>query len=913
MVRARSFGYVNILVGSAILVSTTGARSEEAGRNVRIVDYGADMGSGDLMYRGKSAAQKIPYDAGMGGSERHKAGLTCASSWPLSMETPLNPPGLRYDTTQKSARFFGGLITLTINNPERGLSEGHLNANHEFRDDFNFMALNGGAFKPGEEIEAYAFWFWKKLDFLNGGDKSPVSFNAGSRIAVHISRYWGGVHAGRWVVQDAGKFYVSEKTFGDVYKMFTSEDKENPIVHHTQILKPSDSKWALWEPKEPYGLSFDHTKASFQPHAFKDVTAVGFLLTRELSPAVKAVPGGLSPNQPIAVKWYAFRCDAVVGDGHQPSTLLPTVELGSPVLRFGRTEVTFAQWEKIRRIAVTNQYGRDLGDLGYTFQGDGAMGSMRIGDVPHRPDEPVVDVTWLDAVAWCNALSEFEGYEPVYYTDSGMTNVFRRTFNRDQLDSKPPVVFWKPNAPGYRLPTRSEWRSAAVEGGRAFDANPGWTGANSAGTTHPAGTRDAGPQGLCDLQGNVWEYVWPDGAGSVDPNTMPAITVLGGDFLTPQDPASANPGFQVETPFASGSFNIGFRVVRGSSSNSKAEVAGIPEWCIPRDQKVPGGSEANREAIVDFVRKHLPMANVPGAGLADARDFVDPLQIQERNKALAKARDDKFLGKSDGGNAPAAITHSERSPYPLDISKTEIPYNVWNRVRGWSLSKGYRFNYQGDMGSMRIAPNPSESFSPDEPVTFISWYDAVVWCNALSELLDVVPAYYANGDKSTVLRVVTPFRLETYSGAGYPNPAWKANLKAGEKPDTALNTLVFFDPSSGGYRLPLYDEFRIADGPISGDSGDAEWTAGNSGGRTHPVGSKASAKNGLQDMKGNVLEWGWDQDSSHLNSMVDYRVNGVGYFFEKPEEPRKPFFKEYTGAARSFIGFRVARGMPRKP
>jgi formylglycine-generating enzyme required for sulfatase activity len=716
-------------------------------------------------------------------------------------------------------------------------------------------------------------------------------------------------------VQDGGNFYVSEKTFGDTYRQFTHEDKENPITRHTHALKPTDSKWAFWEPKEPYGLTFDHTKASFQDHDFKDVTAVGFLVTRELCPAVKAVPGGLSANQPIAVKWYAFRCDAVVGDGHLPSALLPTVEVGNPVLRFGKTEVTFAQWEKVRRIAVTNQYGRNLGDLGYTFQGDGSMGSMRVGDVPHRPDEPVTDVTWLDAVAWCNALSEFEGYEPAYYTDTEMTNVFRRTFNRDQLDSKPPVVFWKTDASGYRLPTQSEWQGAALDGVKPFDANPGWTAVNSAGTTHPAGSQKPGPQGLCDIQGNVWEYVWPDGDESVDPNAIAVITALGGDFLSPADPLKFNPGFQAETPFDAGSFNIGFRVARGPSVPAQTTAAKVPVWTIQRSQTIATGSAADPQTIKDFVLKHLAMVSVAGAGLANTQDFVDPLQIQERNKGIAKAQDDKFLGKSDGTTAPVIGDPQvlTRTPYSLDISKTEIPYNVWNRVRGWASSKGYRFNYPGDIGSMRNATSPKDSFAPDEPVTFVSWYDAVAWSNALSELMGVPPSYYSDADKKTVLREVSPFRLETYTGAGYPNPPWKRNLKAGEKPDTALNMIVFFDPAAGGFRLPMYDEFRIADGAPQGDSGDTEWTGENSGGRTHPVGSKPPGPNGLQDMKGNVLEWGWDQDASHLNSMVDYRVNGAGYFFEKLEAIKnnaKGFHKEYTGAARSIIGFRVAKGKP---
>jgi len=401
------------------------------------------------MYRGRSPAGRLPYDPAMGGDKRHAPGTTSVSAWELRFDEPLSAPGLRYDTFQKNAVFYGGLITLTINNPDRGLSEGHPNANHEFRDDLNFMALQGGPFKPGEEIEAYAFWFWQKSDFLNNGDKKPVAFDEGSRMAVHISRYWGGVHAGRWVVKDGDNFFVSEATFGGQYRQFAHEDKENPVVRRTHVVHPTRTKWAKWDPKPPYSMAFDHQTADFQPHDFRDVRGVGFLVTRELSPAVKAVPGGLSPNQPIAVKWYAFRCDAVVGNGNEPSAILPSVDVAG--LSAGLSEVTFAQWEAARKIAVTNQYGRDLGELGYTFLGGGSMGSMRVGDRSHRPDEPVTDITWLDAVAWCNALSEIEGLEPAYYTDAGKTEVFRRTFDRDQVGSLPPVVYWRTDSRGYRL------------------------------------------------------------------------------------------------------------------------------------------------------------------------------------------------------------------------------------------------------------------------------------------------------------------------------------------------------------------------------------------------------------------------------------------------------------------------------
>lgn len=875
------------------------ALSSAGARNVRIVDFGSDLGSGELMYRGIPPERGMAYDPAMGGDSRHSTGKTFVSAWPFRADEPLNPPGLRYGTYQKNAVFYGGLVTLTINNPQRALSEGHPNANHEFRDDLNFMALYGGAFKPGEEIEAYAFWFWKKPDFLNGGAALPVSFDADSRISVHISRYWGGVHAGRWVVQDGADFFVSEKTFGDVYRQFTFEDKENPIIRRTHTLAPTETRWAKWEPKEPCGLAFDHRTAEFVSHDFRDVSAVGFLVTRELSPAVKAVPGGLSPNQPIAVKWYAFRCDAVVGSGDKPSDFVSMIDAGG--LSVGRSEVTFAEWERVRKIAVTNQYPRDLGELGYTFSSDGSMGSMRIGDQSHQAGEPVTDITWLDAAAWCNALSEIEGLEPAYYTDAGHSAVFRRVYDRDQEGAVSPSVFWKSDAAGYRLPTSAEWKAAASTGG-GFSTNPPATGTG----TLPVGTLQPGPGGLVGMNGNVWEYVWPENSTPVDPTALSAIEVLGGAFAGSENPQLENPGFGIETPFESGAFNIGFRVVRGKKQELP-DTASVPEWKIPHGLQIPPGANGDPGALRAFAEAHLPLISVPGAGIASVDDFMDPLDISERNRKRAKALNEKFLGNSE--DAPEPELEIVRAPYTLLLGQTEVPYSVWNRVRAWAKSNGYVFNYAGDMGSMRIATDPSAEFSPEEPVTFISWYDAVAWCNALSELSGLKPVYFTDAGKTHPFRQVSPFRLETYRGAGYPNPVWKKNSKAGEQPDTALRDLIFFDVFQGGYRLPLYDEFRAAD--AAGTSA-GEWTGATSGGRTHPVGSLPAGSAGLQDMGGNVLEWGWDDKAPHMNSMVDYRINGDGYFFENPAPPKanKAYFKEYTGAARPFVGFRIARGQP---
>ncbi|HAH63523.1 MAG TPA: formylglycine-generating enzyme family protein, partial [Treponema sp.] len=56
---------------------------------------------------------------------------------------------------------------------------------------------------------------------------------------------------------------------------------------------------------------------------------------------------------------------------------------------------------------------------------------------------PVENVTWFDAVRYCNARSAQEGLTPAYIiTDKG-----------DEISD----VTWNRSADGYRLPTEAEW------------------------------------------------------------------------------------------------------------------------------------------------------------------------------------------------------------------------------------------------------------------------------------------------------------------------------------------------------------------------------------------------------------------------------------------------------------------------
>ena len=178
--------------------------------------------------------------------------------------------------------------------------------------------------------------------------------------------------------------------------------------------------------------------------------------------------------------------------------------------------------------------------------------------------------------------------------------------------------------------------------------------------------------------------------------------------------------------------------------------------------------------------------------------------------------------------------------------------------------------------------NPSHFAGDDRPVERVSWFDAVKFCNLLSDKLQFERAYQISGKQVTLNKEANGFRLPTEA-------EWEYACRAG----------------TAGDRY--------------GELDDIAWHDKNSEGKTHSVGLKSPNQWGLYDMLGNVWEWCWDwydiypkveQDIWHGPEIGEYRVVRGGGWVLDGDSCRCAYRNDARPSdPGQYGGFRIARSL----
>ncbi|GEM_PF-4157507 len=200
---------------------------------------------------------------------------------------------------------------------------------------------------------------------------------------------------------------------------------------------------------------------------------------------------------------------------------------------------------------------------------------------------------------------------------------------------------------------------------------------------------------------------------------------------------------------------------------------------------------------------------------------------------------------------------------------------------------------------------------PYKPVTFVTWNDAIVYCNLRSIAEGLTPAYSLEGKTNPAEWNDIGGNAESKYYGSSSDYSWKG---------------IICDFTANGYRLPTKKEWEyiaregsvLADYMYCGSNNidDVGWCKENSSNTVHYGKCKMPNALGIYDMSGNVTEWCWERNESFTYNRISYSASVMGGCYSDSKE-RGPNSKSFLEPSPSMgierqarvdsLGFRVVR------